>query len=320
MSSTTEKLGLFKYNTSTDGNETFNIDTSLNDNFDKIDANCINKNGTVDFIAEQKGVEATSPTGLTPLQQVQNLISNVNFPSANTANMPNLSNNSTNPNTQIDFSTGFCYDNTTASKIISTAMTKKLDAVFAIGNGNGGLDTGTKAINTWYHCFAISKAYGTSDFLFSLSVASPTMPSGFVNKRRIGSIKTNASGNICGFKQFGNYFEYTNNILLDINDSALGTSITTYTINVPSGISVRAKLIVDVASASYAQIAIGSGFVTDLSNRMGDTRAVAANNYSNESATEVFTNTSAQIKAISNYSGTRFIANTVGYTDLRGVN
>lgn len=38
MSKTTENLGLFKYDPSTDGAQTFNIEKSLNENWDKIDA------------------------------------------------------------------------------------------------------------------------------------------------------------------------------------------------------------------------------------------------------------------------------------------
>lgn len=37
MSTTTENLGLFKYDPSTDGAQTFNIKKALNDNWDKID-------------------------------------------------------------------------------------------------------------------------------------------------------------------------------------------------------------------------------------------------------------------------------------------
>lgn len=37
MSTTTANLGLFKYNTTTDANEAFNINTALNNNWDKID-------------------------------------------------------------------------------------------------------------------------------------------------------------------------------------------------------------------------------------------------------------------------------------------
>lgn len=37
MSTTTEKLGLFKYDPVADGAQTFNIKQALNDNWDKID-------------------------------------------------------------------------------------------------------------------------------------------------------------------------------------------------------------------------------------------------------------------------------------------
>lgn len=72
MSRTTTKLALYEIDTTTDGNNTFNIDTALNNNWDKIDANCINKSGTVDFVAEQRGIDPTSPTGLTTKQFVEN--------------------------------------------------------------------------------------------------------------------------------------------------------------------------------------------------------------------------------------------------------
>ena len=39
MTTTTSNLGLFKYNTSTDGSLAFNINTALNDNWDKLDTN-----------------------------------------------------------------------------------------------------------------------------------------------------------------------------------------------------------------------------------------------------------------------------------------
>ena len=37
MSILTDVLKLFKYNTTTDGEQTFNMDTGLNENWDKID-------------------------------------------------------------------------------------------------------------------------------------------------------------------------------------------------------------------------------------------------------------------------------------------
>jgi len=46
MSTTTANLGLFKYNTTTDANVAFNINTALNANWDKIDAAISNTGGT----------------------------------------------------------------------------------------------------------------------------------------------------------------------------------------------------------------------------------------------------------------------------------
>ena len=37
MSTTTDKLALFKYDPSTDGAQTFNIQKALNDNWDRLD-------------------------------------------------------------------------------------------------------------------------------------------------------------------------------------------------------------------------------------------------------------------------------------------
>ena len=80
--------------------------------------------------------------------------------------------------------------------ILGTAITKQIDAAFAEGTNQGGLDTGTVAADTNYHIFAISKADGTADALFSLSETSPTLPSGFTIKRRIGQTRTDDSSNI----------------------------------------------------------------------------------------------------------------------------
>ena len=45
MSTYTENLNLFKYDTSTDGQEVFSIDTAMNANWDKIDTSVVKKSG-----------------------------------------------------------------------------------------------------------------------------------------------------------------------------------------------------------------------------------------------------------------------------------
>lgn len=158
---------------------------------------------------------------------------------ADTSNMPILTNNVSDANNDIDFSAGFCYDLTTFKKIINTALTKRLDAAFAAGTNQGGLDAGSKAISTWYHCYSISKADGTADFLFSASATAPTMPTNYVNKRRIGSIYTDSSGNIKAFRQYGDNFNYISASIAANLTSGIPTTPTDLTILTPLGIITR---------------------------------------------------------------------------------
>lgn len=82
--------------------------------------------------------------------------------------------------------------------ILSSTITKQIDAAFAEGTNQGGLDTGTVAADTKYFVWAIAKPAGTADALFSLSNTAPTLPSGFTLKRRIGDVFTDSSSNLDG--------------------------------------------------------------------------------------------------------------------------
>lgn len=68
-------------------------------------------------------------------------------------------------------------------------------------SGAGGLDTGVEGDN-WYAVFAIEKADGTTAALLSLSATAPTMPSGYLYKRRVGWVK-NVAGDLLLFYQYG---------------------------------------------------------------------------------------------------------------------
>lgn len=317
MSNPTQNLGL----------DEIYVDASVNGNLQKIDANVVNKNGTVPFVAEQIGVDPVNPQGLVTKHYLEDLISKISFPTADTSNMPTMANNAITPNTQIDFSSGVCYDLTTHNKITNTAMTKKLDATFVEGTGNGGLDTGSKANSTWYHCFTISKVDGTSDFLFSTSVTSPTMPSGFVNKRRVGSIKTNESGNIIAFVQNNDCFLYITPII-DLSSSTLPTSnATSYTLSIPPAIRTIALLDLFALSSgvTYFYIRVFNpdcndvplGTNTTLGNFGVSTTGVTP--VAGSTRVEVLSNTNSQISARA-HGAVSLTINTVGYIDSRGVN
>jgi hypothetical protein len=138
-------------------------------------------------------------------------------------------------------------DDQTTTQAISTTYTKTF-ASFAVGTGNGALDTGSIATNTWYHVFEIERTdTGVVDYLFSLSATAPTFPTNYTKKRRLGSIKTDATPNILAFTQNGDFFYKAPTT--DYNStSALSATLTTF--QVPPGVAVNPLLNLQFATSS----------------------------------------------------------------------
>lgn len=89
MATNTPNLNLYKYNPTTDGNETFNIDTALNENWDKVDV-AIKSHSEKAATTAQPGhvklstaISDDATTAITP-NAVKNALSNV---SADTASL-----------------------------------------------------------------------------------------------------------------------------------------------------------------------------------------------------------------------------------------
>src|SRR5690606_11832846 len=114
------------------------------------------------------------------------------------------------------------------------------DANWSEGNGESGLDTGSKAANATYHVFVIRKDDdGTGDVLLSASATSPTVPVGWTRVQRLGAILTDGSGNIRPFVQSGNKFMH--NVSGGVQDYS-GTSVrnlSPLTVTVPNGVRVE---------------------------------------------------------------------------------
>ena len=110
-----------------------------------------------------------------------------------------ITNNATNPNTQMDIGAGIVdYDNG-SGQLLCQAMTKTLQSSgsWTAGNNQNGLDTGARANSTWYNIFQIVKnSDNTSDILYSTSRTAPNVPSGYTLVAWIGRMRTDASGNI----------------------------------------------------------------------------------------------------------------------------
>lgn len=121
--------------------------------------------------------------------------------------------NDTDTDHDILIAAGECYDNSASeSLVLGTAITKQIDAAWVVGDDMGGLDTGSSpAANTWYYVWLIKRTdTGVVDALFSTSSTSPTMPTNYDAKRRIGAVLTNSSSNIIGFQQYGDEFWWDN--------------------------------------------------------------------------------------------------------------
>lgn len=76
---------------------------------------------------------------------------------------------------------------------LTSALTKRIDASWAVGTNQGGLDTGAVGNSTYYIWLIQRSDTGVVDGLFSLSATAPTMPTNYDRKRVIGTL-TRVSG------------------------------------------------------------------------------------------------------------------------------
>jgi len=232
-----------------------------------------------------------------------------------------MSNNAVDATNDIDIATGSAGSDgaTPVLMVLSSAITKRLDAAWAVGSGNGGLDTGSIA-NTTYHVWLIRRSdTGVVDALFSASATSPTMPSGYDQKRRIGSILRESAA-IVAFTQRGDRFIRPQSV--DRNSTAAVTD-TLLTLKVPTSISVQPIITcaaLTTAVAGQATIYVGDGASSVAPYRvfiLGDGASVrnAATLYGG-----VYTNGSAQIRYTAALATTAFSFNlveTYGWIDRR---
>jgi len=114
----------------------------------------------------------------------------------------------------------------TVNITLAAILTKRIDAAWAVGDNNGGLDGtessgGTPDASTMYYIWLIKRSdTGVVDALYSESPTGPTMPTNYDYKRLIGSVLTDGSANILPFTQTGDYFRYTTPVD-DVGDSSM---------------------------------------------------------------------------------------------------
>lgn len=237
-----------------------------------------------------------------------------------------LSNNGTDATNDIDIAAGEATDSTVARLMrLSSGITKRLDAAWAVGTDQGGLDTGTIANGT-YHIWLIMRSdTGVVDVLFSTSASSPTMPSNYDFKRRIGSI-IRSGGAIVTFTQDGDVFR-RKLLIQSVSTSNPGTSAVTATLDVPTGLAVQALVSVSLFDST------ANGTTYMLVTAIAETDSTPSNNLHTlltpdvggapqgaQSFMTVPANTSAQIRyRISSTDADKVVQiYSIGWIDTRG--
>lgn len=219
---------------------------------------------------------------------------------------------------------GQATDSTNVQMMSLASAIAKTTSAWAVGNAQGGLDTGSIANSTWYHFYVIQRLdTSVVDVLFSLSATAPTMPTNYTLKRRIGSGKTDGSAQWTAFIQTGDDFYWSTPPTADFNGAGSATAAS-LTLTLPTGIKVKAYLNVNIeGGAGGAQrIYISDLATADVASSLTVT-PLATVTWSGAATTTVggqavcWTNTSAQIRhRESNTEIVRVV--TLGWMDYRG--
>lgn len=215
--------------------------------------------------------------------------------------------------TVLNIAAGTCTSDDNSNQMRLAGAYTKTTGAWAVGSGNGALDTGTVANNTGYHVFLILRTdTGVEDILFSTSATSPTMPANYTKKRRIGWFLTDGTASILAFVQNGDLFLWKATIL-DVSASSVTTTPANKTLSVPSGLAVIAKALYLVAGTSNVGW-VYSPLIND--EAAGGTEQ----NFSGTlSQLDILTNTSSQVRVVTNNAaGANVSIRTLGWIDTRG--
>ena len=247
-----------------------------------------------------------------------------------------LSNNGSDATNDIDIALGSARDSTDAANIdLAGALTKQLDAVWAVGTNAGMLATGVAIANTTYHIFLIKRPdTGVVDIAADSSASGANIAANtnaaYTLKRRIGSI-VRASNAIKGFVQDGDDFMWKSPSA-DVgagNATNPGTSAVTRTLIVPNGIRVKIKVFVGFSASAQTDMP-GGVYLTDLSQTDDGANVIqyatiagfdGTTKVANIGSTaEIWSNTSGQIRSRLQISSTNTILyiSTLGWKDTRG--
>lgn len=245
-----------------------------------------------------------------------------------------LSNNGSDATNDIDIAIGEAASSSTShsSRVILTlnsALTKRLDATWSTGNGNGGR-TSSKALanGVWHVC--LIRVAGVEDVGFDSSATCSNLVTDHsaTHVRRIGSVLREGSA-IVAFTQDGDTF-LRNTAILDAsagNATNPGTAAVTRTLSVATGVQVTALVNAKTAQSGTASYVLLTPMSTTDATPSATTAPLFTFFGSNVSAAhwgygpiQIQTSTSGQIRSrlsASDANTVLYIA-TLGWIDTRG--
>jgi hypothetical protein len=190
---------------------------------------------------DNRALRYDAAQGLTALQQSQ-ARRNVAFTAANRNHIAGLGLSTAGASATFTVNPGAAADSTNAQMMLLAAAMSKTTAAFAVGSGNGALDTGSIVANTWYHVYLVMNASTMAIDVMVSGSLTPALSGGFSLFRRIGSMKTNASSQWASFSQLDDEFLW----LVPIQDVANVTLTSTAllsTLSTPPGVQTFADVL-----------------------------------------------------------------------------
>lgn len=306
--------------------------TTLTITADKTGGSGTHADWNFNVVGEPAAGDLISTNNLSDLTNANSAQKNLGLPAIMRNYIADLTLSTAGSSTTFSVAAGVAADSTNADMMTLASSISKTTGAWAVGSGNGALDTGSIANNTWYHAYLIKRIdTQVVDVLISTSATSPTLPTNYTIARRIGSMKTNGSGQWIKFIQDGDRFMWDAPVseLTTSGSNNPGTSAITQTLTgMPPGVRNRALLSWALqANATTGPLAL---YVSDLS--LSDQTPnggltwtgqvfVSPNsaNFVLGSTCEVMTNTSQQIRwrIQVSASGSIVYLSTLGWVDRR---
>lgn len=214
-------------------------------------------------------------------------------------------------------------DDGTASMDLTAAITKRIDAAWAVGDGNGGINTGAVADNTWYEVHVIKRTdTNVVDVMFTTTANRATLPASYTKKRRIGWIRRGTATNL-QFTQTDDWFTLTT----PINDlsATAAASANSRTLTVPPSSIARFRAACLGNTSVNAENAVVFSELTEADTAPTNTNgfaSIGSGDFAVIGAAHIMlrVNSSSQIRdrAITATGSMAYDISTCGWVDSRG--